>query len=62
MEPNRDFDGVEKLRELVYVDLSRACLLGLQMSIEDLTSRGNPVHKNTQEAYDFLRKEIDNGC
>lgn len=62
MEPTRDFDGVEKLRELVYVDLSRACMLGLEMSIEDLKSRGNPVHKNTQEAFDFLRKEIDNGC
>lgn len=62
MEPNRDFDGVERLRELVYTDISAACLLGLEMSIEDLNSRGNPVHNNTQEAYDFLRKEKDNGC
>lgn len=62
MEPNRDFDGVEKLRDLVYVNLSAACLLGLEMSIEDLTARGNPVHTNTQEAHDFLRKETDNGC
>ena len=62
MEPNRDFDGVERLRELVYTDISGACLLGLEMSVEDLERRGNPVHKNTREAYDFLRKEKDNGC
>ena len=62
MEPNRDFDGVERLRALVYTDISAACLLGLEMSIEDLNRRGNPVHKNTREAYDFLRKEKDNGC
>ena len=61
MEPTRDFDGVEKLRELVYKDLDAAVLLGLEMSVEDLTSRGNPVHKNTQEALDFLRKEYPNG-
>lgn len=62
MEPTRDFDGVEALRALVCEDLSRACLLGLEMSVEDLNRRGNPVHKNTREALDFLRKEIDNGC
>ena len=56
------FDGVEALRALVCEDLSRACLLGLEMSVEDLNRRGNPVHKNTREALDFLRKEIDNGC
>ncbi len=61
MEPTRDFDGVERLRELVQVDLDAAVLLGLEMSVEDLTHRGNPVHKNTREALDFLRKEHSNG-
>ena len=61
MEPTRDFDGVEKLRELVYKDLDAAVLLGLEMSVEDIASQGNPVHKNTQEALDFLRKEYSNG-
>ncbi len=61
MEPTRDFDGVEKLRKLVYKDLDAAVLLGLEMSVEDIASQGNPVHKNTQEALDFLRKEYSNG-
>ena len=30
MEPNRDFDGVERLRELAYSDLDRALLLGVE--------------------------------
>lgn len=61
MEPTRDFDGVKKLRTLVYKDLDAAVLLGLEMSIEDVASHGSPVHKNTQEALDFLRKEHSNG-
>ncbi len=62
MEPNRNFSGVERLRALVYTDLDAACLLGLEMSIADLERRGNPVHQNTREARDFLRKEQNNGC
>lgn len=61
MEPTRDFDGVKKLRKLVYQDLDAAVLLGLEMSVEDISSHGSPVHKNTQEALDFLRKEHLNG-
>lgn len=56
MEPTRDFDGVERLRELVFRDLDAAVRLGLEMSVEDLEARGNPVHRNTREALDFLSK------
>lgn len=56
MEPTRDFDGVEKLRALVYEDLDAAVRLGLEMSVEDLTNRGVPVHPNTLEALRFLTK------
>ena len=38
MEPTRDFDGVERLRALVYEDLDAAVRLGLEMSVEDLTA------------------------
>lgn len=54
MEPNRAFDGVEALRGLAYEDLDRAVALGLQMSIQDLKDRGRVVHKDTQEALDWL--------
>ena len=55
MEPNRDFEGVERLRELAYSDLDAAVLLGCEMSIQDIEERGQPVHFRTQEAYDWLR-------
>ncbi|MBU5434185.1 nicotinate (nicotinamide) nucleotide adenylyltransferase [Pseudoflavonifractor sp. MSJ-37] len=55
MEPGRDFEGVERLRELAYTDLDEAVLLGCEMSIQDMEERGQPIHYRTQEAYDQLR-------
>lgn len=55
MEPTRDFEGVEKLRDLVYVDLDAAVLLGTEMSIEEMIGYGNPIHPNTLAARDFLK-------
>lgn len=54
MEPNRAFEGVEVLRSLAYEDLDRAVALGLRMSIQDLKDREQVVHRDTQEALDWL--------
>lgn len=56
MEPNRDFPGVERLRELAYQDLDAAVCLGCEMSIQEMKERGLPVHPNTVKARDWLRK------
>ena len=56
MEPNRDFDGVEELRRLVWEDLDQAMVLGLEMSVEDLQGRGAEVHRNTWGALEELRR------
>ena len=56
MEPNRDFDGVEELRRLVWEDLDQAMVLGLEMSVEDLQGRGVEVHRNTWDALEELRR------
>ena len=56
MEPNRDFDGVEELRRLVWEDLDQAMVLGLEMSVEDLQGRGAEVHCNTWGALEELRR------
>lgn len=53
MEPTRDFEGVDRLRELCYSDLNAAMALGLKMSIEDLNERGVPIHKKTAEALEY---------
>ena len=55
MEPSRDFEGVQRLRELAYTDLDAAVLLGCEMSIADMEERHQPVHRNTLEARNWLR-------
>lgn len=54
IEPTRDFDGVEHLRALAYEDIEKALLLGMEMTIEEMKQRGNPIHRNTQAARDWL--------
>ena len=57
IEPNRDFDGVERLRALAYEDLDRALLLGVETSIQEMKDRQLPVHKNTLAAQKWLREQ-----
>lgn len=55
IEPNRDFPGVEKLRELAYNDLDAAMVLGLEMSLEDIRSYGVEPYGLTVSAYEWYR-------
>ena len=55
IEPNRDFDGVERLRALSYQDLDKALLLGVESTIQEMEERGLPIHSNTLQARDWLR-------
>ena len=55
IEPSRDFPGVDKLRSVCYKDLDEGLLLGLEMTIEEMTGMGNPVHRATIEARDALK-------
>ena len=55
IEPNRDFDGVEELRKVVWEDIDRGLAMGLTMTVEEMEERGNPVPPNTLEALDELR-------
>lgn len=57
IEPNRDFDGVERLRELAYTDLDQAMLMGVEDAIRDMEQRGVPIHTNTLQARDWLRRQ-----
>ena len=54
MEPNRNFDGVEKLRQLAQTDLDEALKMGLEMSIALLREQGRQVCPRSLEA---LEKE-----
>ena len=59
IEPTRDFDGVEPLRKLAYEDIDKALLMGMEMTIEEMKQRGNPIHRNTQAARDWLRSHAN---
>ena len=56
IEPSRDFPGVDKLRRACYEDLDKGLLLGLEMTVQEMTDMGNPVHHATIEARDALRR------
>ena len=55
IEPNRDFDGVEDLRKVVWEDLDKGLEMGLAMTVEEMEQMGNPVHHNTLQALEYLR-------
>lgn len=57
MEPNRDFEGVQTLRELTETDLDAALLRGFEMSIDLLKSEGKALDRFTVAARDFLVRE-----
>lgn len=56
IEPNRDFDGVERLRALAYEDLDKALLLGVETTIQEMEERHLPIHNKTLLARDWLRQ------
>ena len=54
MEPNRDFPGVERLRELAYRDITQALKLGLEMTLAMLKEQKREISPESQAALDFL--------
>ena len=57
MEPNRDFPGVEKLRQLAFTDIDAALKLGLTMTLELLKQQGSEVSPESREALAWLEKK-----
>ena len=56
MEPNRDFPGVEKLRELAFSDIDAALKLGLEMTLQHLANQGAEVSPESREALAWLNR------
>lgn len=55
MEPNRDFPGVEKLRELAYSDLDEAMILGLEMTLDHLNEQGSALSPMSEQALRYMK-------
>ena len=56
MEPNRDFPGVEELRELAYTDIDKALKRGLEMTLEMLRSQKREISPESQQALKYLQE------
>lgn len=54
MEPNRDFPGVQRLRQLAYSNMDEALKLGLEMTLEHLARQGAEVSPESREALEYL--------
>jgi len=57
MEPNRDFPGVEQLRQLAYINLTAALKLGLTMTLAVLKKQGREISPESQQALEYLSKK-----
>lgn len=54
IEENRKFDGVEKARELAFIDLDQALKYCLDSTIYEVLEKGNLLHLDTIEARNSL--------
>ena len=62
IEPTRDFPGVDRLRALAYEDIDRAMVLGLEMSLAEIRSRGQEPYIDTRLAFEwFVRHTMEKG-
>ncbi len=57
VEPNRNFPGVERLRELAFADLDAALKLGLTMTLELLKQQGSEISPESREALAWLNEK-----
>lgn len=48
---DRDYNGVEEMREAVEISIEKAMQIALKFTVEDLKSKGCPVHPDTLDAY-----------
>lgn len=48
---DRDYNGVERMREKAEVSLESAILEGLSFSIAELAEKGRPIHPDSVDAY-----------
>ncbi len=61
IEPSRaDLEGLAELRDLAYRNLDKAVLLGCELTIADMNTRGMEIHPHTKRARDWLKGQRTN--
>ncbi len=61
MEPNRDFPGVEALRQLAHTNLDEALQLGLEMTLGLLEEQGREISPGSREAIEYIKTVTGKG-
>ncbi|MDE7439580.1 MAG: nicotinate (nicotinamide) nucleotide adenylyltransferase [Clostridia bacterium] len=56
LEEGRDYDGVQKMRDIFEKDKEEALYYALERQLQRLNSSGFPVYVLTQKAYDYLKE------
>ena len=54
MEPNREFPGVERMRDLARTDIDAALQMGLEMTLKLLKEQGKEISPGSQQALAWL--------
>lgn len=57
IEPNRDFPGVEEMRQAASRDLDQALLMGLESAMAHVRSQGQELAQATWDAVKYLREQ-----
>ena len=58
IEPNRDFPGVDALRQAAFENLDKAMKMGLEMTLSHLKNQGSEVSPESQEALAYFNQSL----
>lgn len=58
IEPGRTYEGVERIREMVFDDIDRALILQIDYTIHSVINRGGLLHTNTIDTRNFYLRKI----
>ncbi len=61
IEPSRNFDGVEKIREAAYKDLNQALIISMNNTIVYLIKKNHVIHSDTYKARNFIIRNLHRG-
>lgn len=56
---DRNYQGVEKLREIAFSDIDKAIVMSTRATISMLRDNQKPIHTDTQQAYNYYLDKQD---
>jgi len=59
IEPSRDFEGVDAIREMAYIDINRAMLMVMKHSADYTVASGRSLNPSTKAVMEYITSEIN---